>query len=58
MQKCIYVPLKYNFFYENMMCVTAYSEILQHLNLNIFWCIDFFLSRNLKNDPPTFKFHH
>ena len=39
------------------MCVTEDFEILQHLNLNIFQCIDFFLSRNLKNDPPTFDFH-
>ena len=57
MQKCIYAPLQQNFFYENMMCVTADFEILQHWNLNIFQCIDFFLSRNLKNDPPTFNFH-
>ena len=44
-------------FYENVTCVTADFEILQHLNLNIFQCIDFFLSRNLKNDPPKFNFH-
>ena len=41
-----------------MTCVTANFEILQHLNLNIFQCIDFFFSRNIKNDPPTFNFHH
>ena len=34
------------------------SDLFQHLNLNIFQCIDFFLSSNLKNDPPRFNFHH
>ena len=45
-------------FYENVISVTTDFEILQHSNLKIFQCIDFFLSRNLKNDPPTFNFHH
>ena len=36
MQKYIYAPQLQNFFYENMMCVTADFEILQHLNLKIF----------------------
>ena len=31
-----------------MMYVTADFKILQHLNLNIFQCINLFLSRNLK----------
>ena len=42
-------PDSKTFFYENVTCVTADFEILQHLNL-ILQYMDFFLSRNLKND--------
>ena len=43
---------------KNVTHVTVDFKILQHLNLSLFQCIDFFLSRNLKNYPSIFNLNH